>query len=101
MQKRKKIKNRTKNYSKSKKAKLRIFSNGRGQYLYTRAKPRGISLNLKYFSFVLLKILDIDLWSDDTVRRIIASFIKWQQNSAVERKLTGVLNNWNKCSETF
>ena len=40
-----KIKN-NKNYSSNNKIKLKIFSNVRGQYLYSRTKPRGITLNI-------------------------------------------------------
>ena len=39
-----KIKN-NKNHNSNNKTKLKIFSNVRGQYLYSRAKPRGITLN--------------------------------------------------------
>ena len=39
-----KIKN-NKNHNSNNKTNLKIFSNVRGQYLYSRAKPRGITLN--------------------------------------------------------
>ena len=39
------MKNRNKNnYSNSNKTELEIFSDVRGQYLYSRAKPRGTTL---------------------------------------------------------
>ena len=40
------MKNRNKNYNNSNKTKLKIFSIIRGQYLYSRAGPRGITLNI-------------------------------------------------------
>ena len=42
--KERKMKNRNKNYNNSNKTKLNIFFKVRGQYLYSRAKPRGITL---------------------------------------------------------
>ena len=48
MCKREKMKNRNKNnYSNSNKAELRIYSHIRKQYLYIRAKSRGIALKSK------------------------------------------------------
>ena len=40
------MKNRNRNYSNSNKTKLKIFSNVGGQYLYSRAKQKGINLNI-------------------------------------------------------
>ena len=40
------MKNRNKNYNNSDETELKIFPNVRGQYLYRRAKPRGITLNI-------------------------------------------------------
>ena len=40
----KKIEN-NKNYNNNNKTKLKTFTNVRRQYLYSRAKPRGITLN--------------------------------------------------------
>ena len=87
----KKIKNK-KNYNSNNKTKLKIFSNVRGQYPYSRTKPRGIALNIMQYN---------DVRSDDTVRSIITFAIRWQQNSTVNRNLTSVLNIWNNCFERF
>ena len=39
--------NRNENhYNKSNKTELKIFANVRGQYLHSRAKPRGITFNI-------------------------------------------------------
>ena len=71
------MKNRNKNnYNKSNKTELKIFSNVRGQYQYNRAKRGGISLCIMqyrqdWFSFFLLKVLNNDVRSDDTIRIII------------------------------
>ena len=77
------------------KLKLKIFSNVRGQYLYSRDKPRSINFKViqknDSFSFFWLKISDNDARSDDTMRSIIAFAIRWQQNSAVKRILASVL----------
>ena len=70
----KKIKN-YKNYNNNNKTKLKIVSNVIGQYLYSRAKPLAYAIN-DYFSFFLLKILDNDVRSEDTIRSIIAFAIR-------------------------
>ena len=44
-----------------------------------------------YFSFFLLKILDNNVRSDDTIRSIIAFAIRQQQNSVGNINLTSVL----------
>ena len=40
------MKNRNKTYNNSNKTELKIFSNVRVQHLYSRGKPRGITLNI-------------------------------------------------------
>ena len=48
------------------------------------------------------KILDNDVRSNDTIRSIITFAIRRQQNNnAVNRNLTSVLNIWKNCSERF
>ena len=96
--KREKKNKNNKNYNNSNKTKLEILFNIRRQYLYSRIKPKDISLNimqLRTSFFLIKKNLDCDVRSDHTVRSIIAFAIRWQQNIAVNRNLTTVLNIWN------
>ena len=67
------MKNRNKNYKNSTKAEFKIISNVRGQYLYRRAKPRGITVNMIYKRtsfFFLLKVLDNDVRNDGIKRSV-------------------------------
>ena len=93
--KREKKNKNNKNYNNSNKTNLEILFNIRRQYLYSRTKPKDISLDIMQLrtSFILIKKnLDCDVRSDRTVRNIIAFAIRWQQNIAVNRHLTSVLN---------
>ena len=88
------MKNRNKNnYSNSNKAELRIYSHIRKQYLYIRAKSRGIVLKSKgLVQFLLLKALKYDIRCDGTIRTIIA-LLSDENKSAVNRTLISVPNN--------
>ena len=53
---------------------LKILSNVRGLYLYSRAKPRGIILSIMHkglVQFLLLKVLNNDVRSDANIRNFI------------------------------
>ena len=66
------------------------------------AEPNLEVLPLKDHFFLSKKILDNDVRSNDTIRRILTFVIRRQQNNnAVNRNLTSVLNIWKNCSERF
>ena len=65
--------------------------------MYSRNEPEVITNKSNAIkdciSFFLLKVLDNNVRSDDTIRSIIAFAIRWQKNSAVNMNLISVLNN--------
>ena len=61
-----------------------------------------IAESIKDQFLFIKKILDNDVRSNDATRSIIIFAIRRQQNNnAVNRNLTSVVNIWKNCSERF